>query len=137
VTLRLVHVFEEVVGVDADPGMVREAGRIDALRRRHLGDDRRAGATIRNTSPGDEAAVFRGAGFTGPDVVDVPDGRVLARSIDDVVATTFSMSYMAPHLFGDRLGQVEAELRELLDDAAPGGSFGVRLPDNRLNIWRR
>lgn len=220
VTLRLAPLFEEAVGVDADPDMVREAARlasergvgnarwvglraedlpaglggfrvvtfaasfhwmdrprvaatvrdmlvdggavvhvdnrhqdslapstdlpavpdaeIDGLRRRYLGDDRRAGASIRNTSPGDEDDVFRDAGFAGPDVVVVPDGRVVARSVGDVVAATFSMSFMAPHLFGDRLGELEADLRRILEAAAgPGGSFGVRLPDNVLRIWRR
>ncbi len=110
---------------------------IDELRRRYLGEDRRAGKGVRNSSPGDEAAVFRAAGFVGPEVVVVPDGRVITRSSDDLVAETFSVSATAPHLFGPRLTEFETDLRRVLADAAPDGRFAVRLPDNELKIWRR
>ena len=33
----------------------------------------------------------------------VPDGRVLVRTADQVVAAVFSVSSSAPHLFADRL----------------------------------
>ena len=95
-----------------DPPPPREA--IAALRRAFLGDDRRAGQSVRNTSPGNEAEVFRAAGFTGPEVVVVPDGRTVVRSADDIVAETFSMSATAPHLFGARLSEFEAALRGVL-----------------------
>ncbi|MFI5315003.1 MAG: class I SAM-dependent methyltransferase [Myxococcota bacterium] len=218
VALRFAHLFEEVVGVDADAGMIREAkrlaaergvknarwverraeelpaglrnfravtfaasfhwldrprvaaavrdmldpggaaiqvdgrhhsdltrgdghpmpprARIEALRRTYLGDGRRAGRSIRNSSPDDEASVFRAAGFVGPEIVRVPDRRVIVRTIDEVVAETFSMSSTAPHLFGPRIDAFEADLRRLLADASPDGSFSVRLPDNQLSIWR-
>jgi SAM-dependent methyltransferase len=110
--------------------------RIAALRRAYLGEDRRAGQGVRNSSPGDEAAVFRAAGFVGPELVVVPDGRTVVRSADDLVAETFSLSSTAPHLFGDRLADFEAELREVLAEASPDGQFAVRLPDNELKIWR-
>jgi SAM-dependent methyltransferase len=110
--------------------------RIAELRRAYLGEDRRAGRGIRNSSPGDEAAVFRVAGFAGPELVVVPDGRSIVRSADDLVAETFSLSSTAPHLFGDRLSQFEADLRRLLAEASPDGSFSIRLPDNELKIWR-
>lgn len=110
--------------------------RIAALRRAYLGQDRRAGQGIRNSSPGDEAAVFRAAGFAGPELIVMPDGRAIVRTADDLVAETFSLSSTAPHLFGDRLSEFEADLREVLADASPSGSFAVRLPDNELKIWR-
>ena len=110
--------------------------RIDELRRAYLGEDRRAGQGIRNSSPGDEAAVFRGAGFAGPELVVVPDGRTIVRSADDLVAETFSLSSTAPHLFGDQGSRFEADLRRVLAEASPGGAFAVRLPDNELKIWR-
>jgi hypothetical protein len=69
--------------------------RIAELRRAYLGQNRRAGQGIRNSSPGDEAAVFRTAGFTGPELVLVPDGRTIVRSADDLVAETFS--FPRPH----------------------------------------
>ena len=110
--------------------------RIAELRRAYLGPDRRAGQGIRNSSPGDEAAIFRAAGFTGPQLVVVPDGRTITRSVDDLVAETFSLSSSAPHLFGDRLSQFEADLRQVLTGASSDGAFAVRLPDNELKIWR-
>jgi SAM-dependent methyltransferase len=109
---------------------------IDALRRAYLGADRRAGQSIRNTSPDDEDDVFRAAGFAGPERVVVPDGRVVVRSIDDVVHETFSMSSTAPHLFERRLPEFEADLRRVLAGASHRGTFCERLPDNTLKIWR-
>jgi SAM-dependent methyltransferase len=110
--------------------------RIDALRRAYLGEDRRAGRSIRNSSPSGESEIFRAAGFTGPEIVVVPDGRSMIRSIDEVVHETFSMSSTAPHLFGARLAEFEADVRRVLADASPDGRFVDRLPDNRLIVWR-
>jgi SAM-dependent methyltransferase len=110
--------------------------RIAALRRVYLGEDRRAGQGIRNHWPGDEATLFRTAGFVGPQIVVVPDGRTIIRSRDDLVAETFSQSSTAPHLFGDRLLRFEVDLRGVLASASPDGAFAVRLPDNELKIWR-
>jgi SAM-dependent methyltransferase len=110
--------------------------RIAELRRAYLGEDRRAGQGTRNSSPSDEAAVFRGAGLAGPQLVVVPDGRTIVRSADDLVAETFSLSSTAPHLFGDGLSQFEADLRRVLAEASLDGAFAVRLPDNELKIWR-
>ncbi len=111
-------------------------GAIAELRRRYLGPDRRAGQGVRNTSPNDEDAVFRAAGFTGPERVCVPDGRLLERSVDELVANVFSSSNSAPHLFGERVAEFEADLRRMLEEASPLGSFAVELPDNELKIWR-
>jgi hypothetical protein len=103
----------------------------------YLVDDRRAGRGVRNSSPGDEATVFRDAGFGGPELVVVPDGRIIVRSADELMAETFSMSLTAPpHLFGDRLPRFEADLRRVLAESSPDGTFAVRLPDNELKIWR-
>jgi hypothetical protein len=66
----------------------------------------------------------------------VPDQRAVERTVDDVVATVFSISSTAPHLFGDRREEFERDLREVLTQASPSGRFSVRLPDNTLRIWR-
>jgi SAM-dependent methyltransferase len=107
---------------------------IDALRVRWLGPHRRAGQSARNTSPSGEDEVFQAAGFAPEEIVLVPDGRVVERSIDDVVARVLSTSSTAPHLFGEQLAEFEADLRKLLADASPAGRFSVRLSDNRLRI---
>lgn len=80
--------------------------------------------------------MFRAAGFAPARRVYVPDGRLLERTVDDLVAERFSSSATAPHLFGDRLDDFEADLRALLTDASPSGLFSVRLPDNTLDIWK-
>lgn len=109
---------------------------IDALRVRWLGTDRRAGRGRRNTSPSGEDGIFRAAGFAPEEVVVVPDGRVVNRSIDDVVAWVLSTSSTAPHLFGDRLPAFEHDLRQVLETASPARRFSVRLAGNRLRIHR-
>jgi SAM-dependent methyltransferase len=221
VALRLATLFEEVVGVDPDPGMLAEAGRlaagrgvdnaewvcqraedlpgglglfrlitfaqsfhwmdrprvaravgqmleaggavvqvegsrspaggdgsstslppppyeaIDELRRRWLGPHRRAGQGRRNTSPSGEDDIFQAAGFEPAVEVVVADGRVLERTVDDIVANRLSMSGLAPHLFADQLDDFVAQLRALLLEVSPAGKFSVALSDNRLRIWRR
>ncbi len=220
VALRLAGLFEEVVGVDADPGMVQEARRlagergignarflhrraeelpaglgrfrvvtfaasfhwmnrprvaalvhsmltpegavvhvderreipdpdqptphpltpdadIEVLLRSYLGAERRAGRSIRTSSPSGEPAVFRGAGFDGPDDVLIPDGRILERTVDQIVAGMFSRSYAAPHLFGARRAAFERDLRALLLRVSPAGLFSVRCQDGILHIYRQ
>jgi SAM-dependent methyltransferase len=109
---------------------------IVSVRTRYLGPDRRAGQSIRNTSPSGEEMVFRAAGFSGPEIVTVPEGRLVERTVDDLVAEELSSSGSAPHLFGDRLADYEADLRAALAAVSPSGLFSVRLPDNALMIYR-
>lgn len=109
---------------------------ITDLTRRYLGPQQRAGQSVRDRSPDNRDDVLRVAGFVGPENIRVPDGRVLNRTIDDVVAGTLSMSSSAPHLFGNRVGEFEADLRDLLAKTSPSGLFSVRVPDAGLMIWR-
>ncbi|MFT2019479.1 class I SAM-dependent methyltransferase [Streptomyces sp. 796.1] len=111
-------------------------GAIDALIRRYLGAVRRAGrGSLPRGTPSGEAAVFRRAGFTGPRRLIVPGGQGLERSYDDVVAGVFALSSSAPHLFGARCAEFEAELRRLLGGAAPAGLFSERQPSTEVFIW--
>jgi SAM-dependent methyltransferase len=50
----------------------------------------------------------------------VPD---LVRDSESVLSGYFSMSFAAPHLFGDRLEDFTAEVRELLSTVSPSGVF--------------
>ncbi len=109
---------------------------LDRLRRRYLGADRRAGRGIRNTSPDGEDEVFRRAGFLPAETVTVPDRRAVEQTADELVARVFSSSSTAPHLFGDRRDDYEADVREILARTSPAGRFSVRLPDNILRVWR-
>lgn len=114
------------------PAVPEEA--IDALRRRWLGPDRRAGQGFRNTSPDNEDDVFQEAGFVPEETIVVPDPRILERTSDDVVAWVLSTSSTAPHLFGDQLDDFVRDLRAVLDKESPHGRFSVALSDNRLRI---
>jgi len=135
----LVHV--DTAGAPAGPEPVlpypsppREA--IAALVRDHLGPHRRAGQSVRGTSPSGEGEIFRACGFAGPEDLPVPDVAVLDRTVDDLVADVLSRSSSAPHLFGDRLGDFVADLRRVLADASPWGRFSVRPPAVVLRVWR-
>jgi SAM-dependent methyltransferase len=109
---------------------------IGDLVRRYLGPDRRAGQGIRNQSPDGETIVVEGAGFRPPQIVRVTGQDVVERTVDDVVASVLSSSRSAPHLFGDRLTQFEADLRSLLAAATPTGCYAERTGDTELRIWR-
>jgi len=110
---------------------------VDALVKRYLGPVRRAGrGTLPHGTPGGEAEVFRRAGFAPAQRRVVPGGQPLVRTVDDVVAWTFSMSSSAPHLFGTRRDDFEADLRRLLREASPEGRFSERRPSTEVFIWR-
>ena len=110
---------------------------IRALVERYLGPGRRAGrsALPGGTTASGEDEIYRAAGFRGPRRVTVPD-RVVTRDADQVVASVFSLSSSAPHLFGDRLPAFEADLRALLAAAGPAGRFTERLSEIALDLWR-
>jgi SAM-dependent methyltransferase len=124
------------LGDDTTPYPPIPKRRMSELREITLGPDRRAGQGVRNTSQDGENEAFRAAGFVASEPVRVLDGRLLHRSIDDIVAETFSMSSTAPHLFGDQKPAFESELRALLLNASPASRFSVRPEDTLLKIWR-
>lgn len=115
-------------GVDGGGGALPHArpprAAITQLVTDYLGPGRRAGrSTIADASTSSELGsvqlagfheAFRRAGFTGPRSVDVPNGRVVVRTDEDVVASVFSLSSAAPHLFGSRFEEFEQDLRRLL-----------------------
>ena len=114
---------------------------IDALVAEFLGEGRRAGLGYRQLDPEDEhaqkdARIFRAAGFTGPTRLEVP-GWVVDRDADEVVASVFSMSYAAPPLFGDRVGQFEVKLRTVLTQASPTGQFSEEMRAIAVDLWHR
>lgn len=127
------------VGGDDTPEPEPPHEEIEALVRAWLGPVRRAGrgALPGGTPPSGEEDVMVTARFDGPKRIDVGGGRVLDRSEDDVVASVYSRSSSAPHLFGERLADFEAELRDLLRRTAPDGRFNERAREIELVIWRR
>ncbi|MGY1697407.1 hypothetical protein ACI780_21130 [Geodermatophilus sp. SYSU D00814] len=143
----LVHVHATThTGIDGDlplPHPRPPRREIDELVRSFLGPHRRAGqGTLPEVASADEelgareSEVYPAAGFTGPTRIEVP-GRVVVRSADDVVASVFSLSSAAPHLFGNRVGDVEAGLRQLLAAAGPDGRFSEQMAGTTVDVWRR
>lgn len=108
---------------------------IETLVQHYLGPGRRAGRLVRSVEPDDEDEVYRAAGLDGPLRVEVP-GRLVERSTEQVMAAVHSLSWAAPHLFADRLGAFDAELRQLLEDRAPNGRFDERMRTIGIDIWR-
>lgn len=104
---------------------------------RYLGSVRRAGRGTLPAGPSYSAEeALRDAGFQGPARTEVGGGDIWDRTEDEVVASVFSLSSAAPHLFGDRLGSFEGELRGMLRAASPGGHFSERARGIALEIWR-
>jgi hypothetical protein len=62
--------------------------------------------------------------------------RVVNRSAEQIAASVYSLSSSAPHLFGDRLEQFDAELRQLLTDASGDGRLSEHMRSIALDIWR-
>jgi hypothetical protein len=111
---------------------------IAALVRRYLGPVRRAGqGVLPHGTPGDEAAVLRRAGFADPEIIVIPGREAIVRTIDDLVATVYSTSSSAPHLFGSQLAEFEGELRALLAEATPSGRFVEQTGDTEVRVWRK
>lgn len=108
---------------------------ITELVRRYLGSETRAGQGLHDVVLSGEDDIFR-RWFVGPQVVKVPDGRVLTRTTDQVVAAEYSVSSSAPHLFEDRLGAFESDLRRLLMETSAAGAFSQQTGDTVLQVWR-
>jgi SAM-dependent methyltransferase len=111
---------------------------IEALVRSYLGPAPRAGRSVRpSLAGGDEAEVYRAAGFVGPRQFTVSRGEVIERSIDQVVAATFSLSSSTPYLFADRYAEFETGLRNLLQAASDDDDlFCERARDVEFDVWR-
>ncbi|SCK06811.1 class I SAM-dependent methyltransferase [Streptomyces sp. WMMB 322] len=137
----LVHISDlktETRSVEAPAHPVVPRSAVEELVRDYLGPVRRAGrGLLPHGTPGGEAAVFTRSGFSGPRRLVVPGGQALERTLDDVVAEVFSMSFSAPHLFGARRDDFEAHLRRVLREASPAERFSERQPSTEVFIWWR
>ena len=119
----------------AAPRPPRDA--VAALVTRYLGPVRRAGqGRLPAGTPSGEEEIMVAAGYRGPERITVGGGTVMERSEDEVVASVFSLSGSAPHLFGARVADFERDLRALLTAASPGGWFAERTREIELIIWR-
>ena len=135
-----VHVSDVKESRDGSRGLPHPEPPYAAIRdlvRRWLGPVPRAGrGLLRHGTPGDEEAVLAAAGFAGPERLVLPAGDLRVLGEDDVVAWVWSLSSSAPHLFGDRRGQFEADLRRVLRGASPTNTFAERPPATEVRVWR-
>jgi ubiquinone/menaquinone biosynthesis C-methylase UbiE len=125
-------------GVDNDavlphPRPPRSA--IDELIERYLGTVSRWGKDLAPNKGDREAEIWQAAGGYGPQRIEVP-GQIVDRTSDQIVAGVFSLSSSTPHLFGERRHVFEADLRRLLQDASPTGSFSEQMREIAVDIWR-
>lgn len=110
---------------------------IHALVRRYLGPRRRAGQGFRS-EPTDryEDALAR-TRFGPPRRIFAAGRPDIVRDIDSVVAGFLSMSFAAPHLFGDERDAFEADLRALLAARSPTGRFWDWPGDTEVLLARK
>lgn len=124
-------------GTDALPHPRPPWDDIDKLVVRYLGPVRRAGQSVLPTGTrGGEEEIMRAAGYRGPTRIVVGGNEVEDRSVDDIVASVFSLSSSTPHLLGPDLAAFEADLRDLLTKAADSGLFSERRREIEAVIWR-
>jgi SAM-dependent methyltransferase len=110
---------------------------IHALIRRYLGPRRRAGQGIRTEPPERyEDALIR-TRFGAPRSVFAAGRPDIVQDIDGVVANFSSMSFAAPHLFGDRRDAFEADFRALLAARSPTGRFWDWPGDTEILLARK
>ena len=64
----------------------------------------------------------------------IPD---LVRDSESVLSGYFSMSFAAPHLFGDRIDDFAREVRELLASRSPDGVFWDWPGDTEVVLARK
>ena len=129
------HTRQDVDPVDPMPHPRPPWEAITEVIRSYLGSETRAEQGLRDVDRGDPAEILSDW-FTGPVELAVPDGRVLTRTANQVIAAIYSVSSSTPHLFGNQLDAFEAEVRGLLQEASPAGLFSVQTGGTGLSIWR-
>ncbi len=91
---------------------------------RYLGPERRSGSHPASSYSSERWAVsLAKTRFGEPITVHAPGRTDVTRDVDGVTSGYLSMSYAAPHLFGDRLDQFVDELHGLLAARTSTGRF--------------
>jgi SAM-dependent methyltransferase len=96
---------------------------IHALIEHYLGPERRAGQGYRAFDRERHEDLLARTRFGAPRRIFLPGRPDIVRDVDAVLANFFSMSFAAPHLFGERLAAFEADMRALLAAHSPSGHF--------------
>jgi SAM-dependent methyltransferase len=96
---------------------------IKALVETYLGSARRAGRALAPVRTHRFEDVLVHTRLRAPRSIFIPGIPDLLRSSESVLSGYFSMSSSAPHLFGDRVEEFAAEVRDLLTARSPEGIF--------------
>ena len=110
---------------------------IEAIVQSYLGPGRRAGqgpAPVRTHRFKDVLVQTR---FGAPTSIFVPGIPDLVRDSESVLSGYFSFSWSAPHLFGDRVDEFAAEVRELLAARSPDGVYWDWPGDTEVILARK
>jgi SAM-dependent methyltransferase len=110
---------------------------IEEIVKRYLGPRRRAGRGYRPDTYERYADALARTRFGAPRSVFAPGRPDIVRDADGVLAGYFSMSYAAPHLFGDRLEAFESDVRALLAERSPTGLFWDWPGDTEILLARK
>jgi ubiquinone/menaquinone biosynthesis C-methylase UbiE len=94
-----------------------------ALITRYLGERQRAGQGFSRPPTERYEQTLARSSFGAAEIVFAPGRPDIVRDVDGVIAGYLSMSYAAPHLFGDRLADFVADARALLAPLSPSGRF--------------
>lgn len=104
----------------------------------YLGPDRRFGGRAASSYSSEPDAVsLAKTRFGAPATVHAPGRPDVTRDIDGVISGYLSMSYAAPHLFGDRLEEFVGDLRRLLTARTTTGRFWDWPGDTAVLIARK
>jgi SAM-dependent methyltransferase len=111
---------------------------VEGLITRYLGPERRSGQqpASRFGTERFEATLAR-TGFGTAKTIHVPGRPDITRDVDGVISGYLSMSYAAPHLFGNRLEAFIAELRRLLEARTTTGRFWDWPGDTAVVVARK
>jgi SAM-dependent methyltransferase len=110
---------------------------LSALVERYLGSRKRAGqgcAPVRRHRFED---VLRRSRFGEPTVLFATGRPDVVRDTEGVLSGYFSMSWSAPHLFGDRLDDFAHQARALLQERSPAGLFWDWPGDTEIVLARK
>lgn len=110
---------------------------ITALVEKYLGSTKRAGQGTSPVRTHRFEDILVRTRFGAPESAFLPGVPDLLRDTESVLAGYFSMSWSAPHLFGDRVEEFADEVRTLLGARSPDGLFWDWPGDTEVVLARK
>lgn len=110
---------------------------IEAIIEKYLGSTHRAGQGVSPVRTHRFEDVLVHPRLGAPRSIFVPGIPDLVRDSESVLSGCFSTSYCAPHLFGDRVDEFAADVRDLLAARSPSGAFWDWPGDTEVVIARK